>query len=89
MQMVQVRLAAKLCFSFNHIYPLGLFPVILAGGPLQPRKDFCDKLISSNVNITVASAHPDLEIKEGGGGGNGHSDLKIIFFSALRASVWF
>ena len=69
MQMVQVRLSAKLCFSFNHIYPLGLFPVILAAGPLQPREVFSDKRIFSNVNITLASAHPDLEINEGRGGG--------------------
>ena len=41
-QMVQVRLSAKLCFLF------GLFPIILAAGPLQPRKVFCSKRISSN-----------------------------------------
>ena len=51
-QMVQVRLSANLCFLF------GLFPIILAAGPLQPRKVFCNKRISSNFNIKLASAHP-------------------------------
>ena len=77
-QMVQVRLSAKLCFLF------GLFPIILAAGPLQPRKVFCNKRISSNFNIKLASAHPWDK-----GGGNGHSDLNIIFFAVLRVSVWF
>ena len=76
-QMVQVRLSAKLCFSFNHIYPLAYFPLFLLQAHYSLVRFFCDERISSNVNITHASAHPDLEIK--GGGENGHSDLKIIF----------
>ena len=65
-QMVQVRLSAELCFSFNHIYPLAYFSLFLLQAHYSLVRFFYDKRISSNVNITLASAHPDLEIKGGG-----------------------
>ena len=51
MKMVHVRLSAKLIFLyciiffsfvfvFNHIFPRGLFSVILTAGPLEPLEVF-------------------------------------------------
>ena len=67
-QMVQVRLSAKLFFSllyiivfrfvfvlvFNHIFPLGLFPFILTASPLQFREGFgTNVFLAINVYITL------------------------------------
>ena len=47
---------------------------------------------SRSVTFLITVPDPDLEIREGGGGG--HPDPEIVgtpspkFFSALRASVW-
>ena len=70
MQVVQVRLSAKLFFSllyiivfrfvvvlvFNHTFPLGLFPFILTASPLQFREG-CGTNVFLAINVYITLGH--------------------------------